>query len=97
MITKALKANFEKYCAAHGLRTTYDALPNCARILKRKGVFILEVLLVSNCKYVPGRAGYQYPIIGATEAEMNEFLAGALETSPKISFKIKDGVFVKRV
>lgn len=93
-MNQALKANFEKYCAAHNLRTKYDALPGCAKILKRKGLYNLEVTCVSNCKYVPGSTGYLYPVIGLTEAAMNDFLASALYTEPTVSFKTKNGEIV---
>ena len=94
MIPKALKANFEKDCATHGLRTKYDVLPGCARILKLKGLFILEITKVSDCKYVPGSTGYLYPIgcTGLNEAAMNNFLAEAHD--PEICFKAKNGEIV---
>lgn len=95
MMTDTLKPSFLAYCRAHNLRPTCDVRPGCAHILKRKGVFILEVLLVSNCKYVPGSVGYYYPLVGASEAEMKSFLDSAHLTSPKESFKVRNGSFVK--
>lgn len=92
MIPKVFKANFEKYCAAHGLRTKYDALPGCAQILKRKGIYILEVTKVSNCKHTLGGTGYLYPVIGLNESAMNDFLAAAHD--PEITFKTKNGEIV---
>ena len=40
MMTDTLKPSFLAYCKAQGLRPSFNSLPGCARILKRKGVFI---------------------------------------------------------
>ena len=76
--SEALKDAFKLFCASQQLRASRDYEVGCARLIVRKGLYILETTCVSESmsKYAPGTVGFNYPagVRGLTDSQMVQWL-----------------------